>query len=41
MESNNNSNEIKTILVGQSGVGKTCLINTCAGFEFDSIKRNI
>ena len=36
MESNNNSNEIKTILVGQSGVGKTCLINTCAGFEFDS-----
>ena len=31
-----NTNEIKAILIGDSGVGKTCLINTCAGFNFDS-----
>ena len=31
-----NSNEIKAILVGKSGVGKTNLINTCGGFPFNS-----
>ena len=36
MENLDNSDEIKAIIVGKSGVGKTCLINTCAGFKFDS-----
>ena len=36
MENFDNSNEIKAILVGKSGVGKTNLINTCAGFAFNS-----
>lgn len=31
---NNNTNEIKAILVGNSGVGKTNLINTCVGNPF-------
>ena len=35
MESLDNSDEIKAIIVGKSGVGKTSLINTCAGFKFD------
>ena len=35
-KTDSNSNEIKAILIGDSGVGKTCLINTCAGFDFDS-----
>ena len=30
-----NNDEIKAILVGKSGVGKTNLINTCAGDKFD------
>jgi small GTP-binding protein len=36
MENYDNSNEIKAILVGQSGVGKTNLIQTCIGEKFDS-----
>ena len=32
---NENEKEIKAILLGNSGVGKTNLINTCAGFDFD------
>ena len=36
MESSNNSNEIKAILVGESAVGKTSLINSCVGLGFNS-----
>ena len=30
-----NEKQIKAILLGNSGVGKTNLINTCSGFDFD------
>lgn len=32
---NNNNNEIKAIIIGSSGVGKTNLMNTCAGDDFN------
>ena len=35
MKNNNNTEEIKVILVGGSGVGKTNLINVATGREFD------
>ena len=34
MKTIDNNDEIKAILVGKPGVGKTNLINTCAGFKF-------
>ena len=31
----NKNNEIKVILVGDAGVGKTCLINVSIGMKFN------
>lgn len=35
-KSDSSSNEIKAILIGDSGVGKTSLINSCTGLGFNS-----